>query len=63
MKPPILKEIDHEITDLLSVLIKLNTTNPPGNETQAATYIAKYLSKEGLPSEIIESATNRGSVI
>ena len=63
MKPPILKEIEHEITDLLSNLIKLDTTNPPGNETQAATYIAKYLSKEGIPSEIIESAPNRGSVI
>src|SRR5512140_3571907 len=63
MKPPILKEIEHEITDLLCNLIKLNTTNPPGNETQAATYIAKYLSKEGIPSEIIESAPNRGSVI
>jgi acetylornithine deacetylase/succinyl-diaminopimelate desuccinylase-like protein len=63
MKPPILKEIEHEITDLLSNLIKLNTTNPPGNETQAATYIAKYLSKEGIPSEIIESSPNRGSVI
>jgi acetylornithine deacetylase/succinyl-diaminopimelate desuccinylase-like protein len=63
MKPPILKEIEHEITDLLSNLIKLNTTNPPGNETQAATYIAKYLSKKGLPSEIIESAPNRGNVV
>ena len=63
MKPPILKEIEREITDLLSNLIKLDTTNPPGNETYAATYIANYLSKEAIPSEIIESATNRGSVI
>lgn len=63
MKPPILNEIKPEITDLLSNLIRLNTTNPPGNETQAATYIAKYLSKEGFESEIIESAPGRGNVI
>ena len=63
MKPPVLKEIEPEITRLLSDLIQLDTTNPPGNETQAATYIAKYLSKDGFTSEIIESAPNRGNVI
>jgi acetylornithine deacetylase/succinyl-diaminopimelate desuccinylase-like protein len=63
MKPPILKETEHEITNLLSNLIQINTTNPPGNETQAATYIAKYLSTEDFQSEIIESAPGRGSII
>ena len=63
MKPPILKETEHEITNLLSNLIQINTTNPPGNETKAATYIAKYLRKEGVQSEIFESAPGRGSII
>ena len=40
-----LRDIKQEITSLLSDLIRINTTNPPGNETQAATYIAKYLSQ------------------
>ncbi len=63
MSPEILKDIEREITNLLSDLIRFNTTNPPGNETQAATYIAKMLSKEGFKTEIIESAPGRGSVI
>jgi acetylornithine deacetylase/succinyl-diaminopimelate desuccinylase-like protein len=63
MSPQILREIQQEITNFLSDLIRINTTNPPGNETQAATYIAKYLSKEGFKTEILESAPGRGSVI
>ena len=58
-----LNDIEQEITRLLSDLIRINTTNPPGNETQAANFIAQYLAKEGLKTEIIESAPGRGSVI
>jgi acetylornithine deacetylase/succinyl-diaminopimelate desuccinylase-like protein len=56
-------EIEKEITRFLSDLIHINTTNPPGNETKAANYIAEYLAKDGFKSEIIESAPSRGSVI
>ncbi|MDR0374067.1 MAG: M20/M25/M40 family metallo-hydrolase [Nitrososphaerota archaeon] len=55
--------IQEEITNFLSHLIQINTTNPPGNETQAAHFIATYLAKEGLTSEIFESAPGRGSLI
>ncbi|HEX7483211.1 MAG TPA: M20/M25/M40 family metallo-hydrolase [Candidatus Bathyarchaeia archaeon] len=58
-----LNEIEQEITSFLSDLIHINTTNPPGNETAAATFIAQYLSKEGFKSEIIESASGRGSFV
>jgi len=63
MSPQILKEVEEEVTQLLSNLIRINTTNPPGNETAAANYIAQYLGKEGFKTEIIESASGRGSVI
>ena len=59
----ILKEIEQEITNFLSDLIRINTTNPPGNETKAANYIAQYLAKEDFKTEIIESAPGRGNVI
>ncbi|MGE5575184.1 MAG: M20/M25/M40 family metallo-hydrolase [Ignavibacteria bacterium] len=58
-----LNEIEQEITGFLSDLIRINTTNPPGNETAAANFIAQYLSKEGIGAEVIESAPGRGSVI
>ncbi len=57
------KQIEQEITHFLSDLIRINTTNPPGNETNAANFIAEYLARDGLKSEIIESAPGRGSVI
>ncbi|MDI6691650.1 MAG: M20/M25/M40 family metallo-hydrolase, partial [Candidatus Bathyarchaeota archaeon] len=54
---------EEEITSLLSDLIRINTTNPPGNETEASKYLAKTLEKEGFKCELFESAPGRGSVI
>jgi acetylornithine deacetylase/succinyl-diaminopimelate desuccinylase-like protein len=59
----ILKEIQEEVTSLLSDLLKFNTTNPPGNETEAAKYLAQTLEKEGFTCELFESAPGRGSVV
>jgi len=58
-----LKEVEPEVTNLLSDLIRINTTNPPGNETEAAKYLAETLEKEGLKCEILEPAPRRGNVI
>jgi len=58
-----LKEIEQEISHFLSQLINIDTTNPPGNETQAANFVAQYLAKDGFTSEVIESAPGRGSII
>lgn len=63
MRAKLLQEIEKEVTDFLSGLIRVNTTNPPGNETAAAKYTAKNLEKDGFKCEILESAPGRGSVI
>ena len=55
--------IKKEVTELLSQLIRIDTTNPPGNETNAAEYIRDLLADEGLTCEIVESAPGRGSLI
>lgn len=47
----------------LADLVRFNTSNPPGNETAAAKHIAEILEKEGIASEVIESAPGRGIVI
>ncbi len=47
----------------LQGLIRINTTNPPGNEIAAAKYLAGILQKEGIHSEIFESAPGRGILI
>ena len=52
-----------EVTNLLIDLIRINTTNPPGNETEAAKYLAETLEKEDFKCELFESTPGRGSII
>jgi acetylornithine deacetylase/succinyl-diaminopimelate desuccinylase-like protein len=59
----IMNDIESDITTFLSELIRINTTNPPGNEINAAKYIQNYLASDGFQSEIIESQPGRGSII
>ena len=41
----------------------MDTSDPPGNESQAATYIQQVFQKEGISAEIVEPVAGRGSVI
>jgi acetylornithine deacetylase/succinyl-diaminopimelate desuccinylase-like protein len=47
----------------LQDLIRINTTNPPGNELVAAKYVGSVLQKENIPFEIIESTPGRGFLV
>jgi acetylornithine deacetylase/succinyl-diaminopimelate desuccinylase-like protein len=62
MHVQLLKEVEDEVTRLLSDLIRINTTNPPGNEIEAAKYVAEHMSREGFKCELCEPAPGRGSV-
>lgn len=55
--------VEEEVTSFLSGLIRINTTNPPGNETAAAKYVAETLEQDGFRCELLESQAGRGSVI
>jgi acetylornithine deacetylase/succinyl-diaminopimelate desuccinylase-like protein len=63
MPAQVLSGIKDEVVDLLGNLIRIDTTNPPGNETEAANYLAADLEKEGFTCELFESARGRGSVV
>jgi acetylornithine deacetylase/succinyl-diaminopimelate desuccinylase-like protein len=52
-----------EAQNWLVELIKINTTNPPGNEQAAAKYIAGVLAKEGIPVDILDLAPGRSAVV
>src|SRR5271169_1320377 len=52
-----------EAQDWLVELVKINTTNPPGNEQAAAKYIAGILTKEGIPSEMLDVAPGRSALV
>jgi acetylornithine deacetylase/succinyl-diaminopimelate desuccinylase-like protein len=47
----------------LQDLIRIDTTNPPGNELPAAQYLAEVLRQGGLEPTVLESAPGRGSVV
>lgn len=49
--------------ELLQNLIRIDTSNPPGNEIKATEYVKNYLSQFGISSEIIESSPGRANLI
>ena len=52
-----------ETVEILTRLVKIDTSNPPGNEIQAARAIEAILQAEGIPSRIVESAPGRASLV
>jgi acetylornithine deacetylase/succinyl-diaminopimelate desuccinylase-like protein len=52
-----------EAVTFLSELVKIDTSNPPGNEVRAAEYIKRILEAEGIPAQIYESAPGRGNLV
>src|SRR2546423_3064613 len=52
-----------EAIKFLSELVKINTSNPPGNETRAAEYIKGVLAAEGIAAQVFESAPGRGNLV
>ena len=55
--------IAKEAQSWLADLIKINTTNPPGNEQLAAMYIAEILEKEGIKAEILDLTPGRSALV
>ena len=56
-------QLTAEAQTWLTDLIRINTTNPPGNEMEAAKYIQNVLQKENIPAEVLEMKPGRGIVV
>jgi acetylornithine deacetylase/succinyl-diaminopimelate desuccinylase-like protein len=52
-----------EVTQLLSRLIQVDTTNPPGNETPAAELLRDYLEANGLQCELYARTPERANLV
>ena len=52
-----------EVTALLQELLRLNTVNPPGNETIAAELLRDYLAQSGIPCELVGRSPDRLNLI
>jgi acetylornithine deacetylase/succinyl-diaminopimelate desuccinylase-like protein len=51
-----------EATALLSQYLRINTTNPPGNEVVAARWLAAVLRREGIEARIFEPAPGKANL-
>jgi acetylornithine deacetylase/succinyl-diaminopimelate desuccinylase-like protein len=60
---PDFNQAQAEAVKFLSDLVKIDTSNPPGNETRAAEYIKGVLASEGISARIYESAPGRGNLV
>jgi len=64
--PPLVGDtsmLAREAQEWLVELLKINTTNPPGNELAAAKYIAGVLAKDGINAELLDLAPGRSAVV
>ena len=52
-----------EAVELLQELIRLDTSNPPGNETLVAEFLRDLLAEEGIESEIYALDPARGNLV
>jgi len=54
---------NEEGLSLLRSLIRIDTSNPPGNEEAAVQFIEAWLKKEGITSKIFSPAPRRGNLL
>ena len=52
-----------EVVELLQALIRLDTVNPPGNETRAAEVLRDYLEDSGVDCELYAKVPDRANLV
>jgi acetylornithine deacetylase/succinyl-diaminopimelate desuccinylase-like protein len=55
--------LGREAVELLRAYLRIDTTNPPGNEIAGARFLAEVLGREGIASQIVESAPGRANLV
>lgn len=56
------ESLKQEAVSLLGEYIRVDTTNPPGNEIKAARFLKAIFDREGIEARILESAPGRGNI-
>ena len=52
-----------EVVKTLSGFVRIDTSNPPGNETKGAEYLKSILDRDGIASEVFEMEPGRGNIV
>ncbi len=52
-----------EVTELLQALLRVDTVNPPGNETRAAEVLRDYLAASGIDAHLVARTPERANIV
>ena len=55
--------IEREAVDLLKEYLRIDTTNPPGNERKAIEFLKRFLKNEGLEAAVMGKNSERANLI
>lgn len=55
-------ELGLQAVEVLQSYLRIDTSNPPGNEAPAAAFLARHLEEAGIPYEVFESAPGRANL-
>src|SRR5690606_27409960 len=62
-QPVELPELCHDAQEMCQALLRMDTTNPPGNERPAADYLHSKLKEVGYETTLLESAPGRANLV
>jgi acetylornithine deacetylase/succinyl-diaminopimelate desuccinylase-like protein len=57
------KRVEEETMRHFQALVRMDTTDPPGNETPAADYIRQVFEREGIPAQVFALEQHRPNVL
>jgi len=57
------RSVDPELLEHYRALLRIDTSNPPGNETRAVSYLTRVLDREHIPWQRFALAPNRANLV
>ncbi len=57
------KDVKDEASEILAQYVRIKTVNPPGDEEEAARFLASVLKKDGIDSNVYLSGPKRASIL
>ena len=56
-------KVNPELMEHYTTLVRIDTSNPPGNETKAVNYVKTVLDREGIPNEVFALEPDRANLV
>ncbi len=57
------RQLEPEILDRFGELLRIDSSNPPGNETRVAKLVQTFLQRDGIPSQLFALDANRANLV